>query len=146
MCLVSEYVVHKDYDIKLTKADLTTNGIQFTCFTGTKVQMLTPEELQSTASTSSKCFRRGAAGLPGEGGRDGGGGAGEGGSGGRVRGCTSTKVQILTPEDRRGFARCAQCTCFNGTKVQILTLEEFFFFGVPAGFTGGRWERMGRGS
>ncbi len=85
MCLVSEYVVHKDYDIKLTKADLTTNGIQFTCFTGTKVQMLTPEELQSTASTSSKCFRRGAAGLPGEGGRDWGGGGGrQGAAGGNV--------------------------------------------------------------
>jgi hypothetical protein len=85
MCLVSEYVVHKDYDIKLTKADLTTNGTQFTCFTGTKVQMLTPEELQSTASTSSKCSRRRAAGLPGEAGRDVGGVGREGGSGGRVR-------------------------------------------------------------
>jgi hypothetical protein len=77
VCLVSEYVVHKDYDVKLTKADLTTNGTQFTCFTGTKVQILTPEELQSTASTSSKCSRRGAVGLPGEGGRD------EGDQGGR---------------------------------------------------------------
>ena len=33
---------------------------------------------------------------------------------------TSTKVQILTPEERRAF-RYTQFTCFTGTKVQKLT-------------------------
>ena len=37
---------------------------------------------------------------------------------------TSTKVQILTPEELRGSAQGTQFTCVTSTKVQILTRAE----------------------
>ncbi len=84
----------------------TTAGVsictQFTRFTGTKLQMLTPQYHKyshlSTGddgrqrSTQFTCF-------------------------------AGTKVQILTQKRVAGVSICTQCTCFTGTKVQILIPE-----------------------
>jgi hypothetical protein len=78
---------------------------QFTCFTGTKVQILTPKELRAGGRCS---------------GGGGGGGCHGGGGGGRGEG----RVFVIGATCRREAVDAVgtQFTCFTGTKVQILAL------------------------